>query len=118
MRISLLFLTVLLATAPFSAHAQSQPEMNATALADFEKADQQLNAVYQKVLAQMDDTGKQKLVAAQKAWLKFRDAQADFDADDARGGSMAPMLSSISAASTTRARTAQLQKWLDDQEGK
>ena len=36
-----------------------------------------------------DDIARQKLIAAQKAWIKYRDAQAELDADSERGGSLA-----------------------------
>jgi uncharacterized protein YecT (DUF1311 family) len=100
-------------------HAQSQGEMTGQAYADFAKADAELNAVYKKALHSMaDDTARQKLVDAQKAWTKFRDAQAEVDADEARGGSMQPMLRAISEMDTTNARITQLKKSLGDQEGK
>src|SRR5712692_1632579 len=39
-----------------------------------EKADQQLNDAYKKLLARLDDEGKTKLRASQRAWVGFRDA--------------------------------------------
>jgi uncharacterized protein YecT (DUF1311 family) len=100
-------------------HAQSQVEMTAQAWADFDKADKELNAVYQQVLKSMDDDiARRKLIAAQKAWLTFRDAQAEVDADQARGGSLENQLRAMSETETTNARIAGLKKYLADQEGK
>lgn len=103
-----------------SAQIQSQPELNAQALAEFEKADKELNEVYQKVLKQLsdDEITKQKFIAAQKAWIKFRDAEAELEADSERGGSMENMVRSNSETELTKARTAELKKYLADNQGK
>jgi uncharacterized protein YecT (DUF1311 family) len=92
-----------------SAVAQSQHEMNRQAEADFEKADSELNRVYKKVLSDLDADGQKKLKAAQRAWIAFRDAQAEFDADsEARGGSMYTMIYYGGLARLTRDRIKQL----------
>ena len=89
-------------------HAQSQQELNQHERAEFDKADAKLNQVYAKVQAKLDKEGKEKLKAAQRAWVAFRDAQADLDADIMRGGSAAPMLHAGSMAQSTSKRTAEL----------
>lgn len=74
-------------------HAQTQAAMNAQARAEFVKVDAELNRTYEALLAKLPDTGsKQKLKESQRAWLAFRDAEAAFAADQARGGSMAPTI--------------------------
>ena len=91
------------------AGAQSQHEMNRQAEADFEKADAELNRVYKKTLSDLDAEGQKKLKAAQRAWIAFRDTQAEFDADsEARGGSMYPMIYYGGLARLTRERIKQL----------
>ncbi len=93
--------------------------MTAQAEADFEKADKELNAVYQKVMKSAeDDVARKKLAAAQKAWIRFRDAQAEFDADEFRGGTMAPQIYAISETETTDERIASLKRTLADQQSK
>ena len=116
----LLFLVIVLTAGSIApSFAQSQNEMTQQAWAEFEKADKELNEVYQKVLKSMeDDIAKQKLIAAQKAWIKFRDAQAEVDADSERGGSLANQILAESETEMTKARTAQLKKYLADQTGK
>ena len=97
------------------AHAQSQPEMNATSLAEYQKADARLNVTYKKLLAKLDDEGKKKLVAAERAWVAYRDAQADFDADAAaRGGSMEPLQYNVISLELTEARINQLEKAFEE----
>src|SRR6266478_2114836 len=74
-------------------HAQTQAAMNAQARAEFVKADAELNKIYEALLAKLTDAeGKEKLKQSQRAWLAFRDAEAAFAADQARGGSMAPTI--------------------------
>ena len=74
------------------AFAQSQPELTAQSQADFDKADARLNKLYKETLAGLDAEGKKKLIASERAWLAYRDAEATFEADSKRGGSMAPMI--------------------------
>jgi uncharacterized protein YecT (DUF1311 family) len=97
-----------------SAHAQTQGQMNQEAAAEFKKADAQLNKIYPQVLAKLDAEGKEKLKAAQRAWVAFRDAQAELDADTARGGTMAPLLRATSLTQTTEDRITQLKAFLKD----
>ncbi len=109
----LLALLFLLAFPVAKSAAQSQHEMNATARADFEKADAELNRIYKKVVATLDAAGHEKLKTVQRAWVVWRDAEADFQADqEARGGSMEPMIVSGVAADLTRARIKQLRQML------
>ena len=59
--------------------AMTTPDMNECAAIDQKKADARLNQVYQRVLKSLEpDAGgaetKKKLVEAQRAWVKFRDA--------------------------------------------
>jgi uncharacterized protein YecT (DUF1311 family) len=98
-----------------AADGQSQSEMNRQADADFATADAGLNKAYQKLVAKMDAPGVAKLKAAQRAWIAFRDAQAELEADmEARGGSMAPMIYAGVRAGLTKARTKELEKLLKD----
>ena len=83
----------LIVAAPLTTRGQSQQEMNTEAAENFKKADKELNEVYAKVLANLDDEAKENLKKAQRAWVAWRDAEADFRADaEARGGSMWPLV--------------------------
>jgi uncharacterized protein YecT (DUF1311 family) len=96
---------------------QTQAEMNQQAAADFAKADAQLNKVYKQVQAGLDADGLAKLKVAQRAWLAFRDADADFQADAAaRGGTMAPCIYDGVRQQLTEARTAELRQLLQNHE--
>ena len=86
---------------------------------EFGKVDKELNAIYQKILTEY--TGDQefiaKLKAAQRAWLKFRDAEMEalFPLQE-KGysyGSIYPMCHSIWLANLTQDRITQLKKWTE-----
>jgi uncharacterized protein YecT (DUF1311 family) len=96
--------------------AQSQSEMNAQAARDAAKADRELNKVYKEVLASLDDEGAKLLKASQRAWIAFRDAEAAFAADEARGGSMAPLLYSGTVGRLIEQRTRMLKERLGTDE--
>lgn len=112
-----LALGLLLLGAPTAAPAQTQQEMNQQADADFRQADKELNAVYNKLIKKVPPEVKERLIDAQLAWIKFRDAEAKARAAEVEGGSMYPLLYSGSLASTTRQRTKELQEWLDSLQG-
>ncbi|MBC8128528.1 MAG: DUF1311 domain-containing protein [Gloeobacteraceae cyanobacterium ES-bin-144] len=95
------------------ADAQSQPQLNAEEYARFEKADANLNKVYGQLLAKLDAEGKAKLKVAQRAWVAFRDAQAEMDADIMRGGSAAALLQAGSLRTNTERRIADLKQLLN-----
>ncbi|MEO7933993.1 MAG: lysozyme inhibitor LprI family protein [Chthoniobacterales bacterium] len=109
----LLLILVLVVVTVASAFSQSQREMNLVAQRNFEKADTRLNKVYQKLLTQCDAEAREKLKTAQRAWVVFRDAEADYAADDeARGGSLASLIYSNTQTQLTQERTAHFQKLL------
>lgn len=54
--------------------------------AAYQAADARLNASYAQLLKLLDEEGRRKLRTAQKAWLAFRDANAEFAGDLNRGG--------------------------------
>jgi uncharacterized protein YecT (DUF1311 family) len=112
LRTILFLLTLLLPLA--QTHAQSQAEMNREAASSFQKADAQLNKVYAQVMTKLDEEGQAKLKAAQRAWLAFRDAQAELEADSMRGGTGATALRSESATATTLKRTESLKEFLKE----
>ena len=102
---------VLLMFTSLAAHGQSQAEMNREAAENFETADKALNEVYKKLVAKLDDESQAKLKTAQKAWIAFRDAEAEFEADmGARGGSMWPLIYHGRRAGLTKERTEVLEK--------
>src|SRR5205807_9903106 len=96
-------------------YAQTQAAMNAQARAEFVKVDAELNRTYEALLAKLPDAGsKQKLKESQRAWLAFRDAEAAFAADRARGGSAAPTIPYETMTELTQQRIKQLKSHLEE----
>ena len=78
--------------------------------AAFQKADRELNQAYQTTLAKIPAEGKDCLKKAQRAWLEFRDADANFCADFRRGGTGYGAALAAAKAGMTRARTNELRE--------
>ena len=96
-------------------HAQTQAGMNAQARAEFVQADPELNKTYEALLKRIPDAeGKEKLKQSQRAWLGFRDAEAAFASDQARGGSIAPTIRYETMTELTHQRIKQLKARLEE----
>lgn len=76
------------------------------------RAQEALDSAYAELMKQLDETGKAKLRAAQTAWLRFRRADSEFEADAARAGTLAPLIRVTVLADLTEARTVELKKSL------
>jgi uncharacterized protein YecT (DUF1311 family) len=105
----------------------TQLAMNMCAHRDFEKADAAMNAQWRVTMAAMKEADKhidrqsdqqpshaQTLLAAQRAWLTYRDQHCLGESYYARGGSMAPMLVSGCKTGMTEERTKQLQQLVEE----
>lgn len=104
-------------------NAQYQVEMNFCAGKDYDAADAALNAQYKLTVAALKARDKtidrsydtqpthyDTLLAAQRAWIAYRDQHCLSESFAARGGTMAPMLHSGCMARLTRERTAELKE--------
>jgi len=114
MKTTVLALCLTLAALASSALAQTQAEMNDEAAADFAKADKALNAAYKKLRTAQDESGREKLKAAQKAWIAYRDAEAEFEAAPNEGGSIYPLVYATVKTRITEARTKELTDVLEE----
>jgi uncharacterized protein YecT (DUF1311 family) len=66
----------------------------------------------------MDDAQAGKLlIAAERAWVAFRDAECEFDAADSIGGTIYPMIYSGCLERLTKARIEQFDRYLRCEEG-
>jgi uncharacterized protein YecT (DUF1311 family) len=99
----------------------NQPELSQCAADDYAASDKKLNDTWQALMSihKHEDKIPDQLKKAQKAWVAFRDAEVDaqFACDDKSGncwGSMEGMLRSQVLKELTDARTARLQKYIDD----
>ncbi|MBD0387838.1 MAG: lysozyme inhibitor LprI family protein [Nostoc sp. C3-bin3] len=91
---------------------QTQTAINQCANLSYQNADKKLNRVYQQLLSTLKTSRKQKLIAAQLAWIKFRDTNCEFERSKYDGGSIAPTIYSGCLEDTTKLRTQQLQEYL------
>ncbi|MBG1264088.1 lysozyme inhibitor LprI family protein [Nostoc commune] len=91
---------------------QTQSAINECTKLSYQNADKKLNQVYQQLLPTLETSRKQKLIAAQQAWLKFRDTNCEFERSRYEGGSIAPSIYSGCLENTTKLRTQQLQEYL------
>jgi uncharacterized protein YecT (DUF1311 family) len=87
---------------------QTHAQMNQTSMDLFQSSDKELNAMYAKLKQKLPAARRDKLIAAQRAWLAFRDAHAAFVASEAQGGSMYPTLLYSTRAALTQDRIRQL----------
>ncbi|MFZ1388921.1 MAG: lysozyme inhibitor LprI family protein [Thiolinea sp.] len=99
----------------------NQAELNQCSYDHYQAADKQLNTTWKKLMAKFKDdkTATAKLKTAQKAWLVFRDAEIEAmfacEAQDRTcWGSMEPMLRNGELTTLTQARTARLQKYIQE----
>src|SRR6185436_15073572 len=94
--------------------AQTQLEMNMCAGKAYKEADAELNRVYQKLVAMLDEGEKTQLKNVETSWLKYRDANCEFVADQFKGGTMRPMVAGFCLADMTKNRTAELKSQIED----
>ena len=92
--------------------------MNIEAYSEFNKADTQLNEVYQKILTEYktDTLFIENLKASQRVWIKFRDAELKmrFPAySDRIYGSIYPTCRAFYLLELTENRTETLKEWLN-----
>ena len=104
------------------ANAITQRDMTECAGREWQQADGELNRQWERTAANMrqrdavyDHSHEDRpgffdqLLAAQRAWLTFRDAHCATEGYLARGGTLEPMLVGQCKAELTRQRTRQLQ---------
>lgn len=94
--------------------AQTQADMNICWGNEYKKADATLNKTYQQLAAMLDDEQKTQLKNAENAWLKYRDANCEFVADQYKGGSIRPMIAALCLAGVTNNRNTELKNQIKD----
>jgi uncharacterized protein YecT (DUF1311 family) len=102
--------------------ARTQAELNECGSSDAKKADDELDRTYRQLLKKVarDPVALQKIRAAQKAWVAFRDAQiaALYPSENKQQyGTVFPMCADLDLADLTRQRTKMLQEMLNSVEG-
>ena len=92
---------------------QGTAEMSECNGIEFKKADDELNAVYGKLLKILDSEGKSRLKESQRAWLNYRDSNANFRADINRGGNWEPIRGTEAKTEMTMQRAKELKNELE-----
>ncbi len=114
---SLGFLTLptLAETEPNCKDPQTQVEMTMCAGRAAKSSDRELNQMYRQVRAKYKGTSQDdRLVTAQLAWMKFRDAECAVSAGRYEGGTMAPMAYAGCVDRLTQQRTKDLARYLEE----
>jgi uncharacterized protein YecT (DUF1311 family) len=93
-------------------NAQTQTVINQCARLSYQNADKKLNQAYQQLLPTLERYRKQRLIAAQQVWIKFRDTNCEFERSEYEGGSIAPTIYFGCLENATKLRTQQLQEYL------
>ena len=88
----------------------TQTDLNIAANQHFDVTDFMLNKAYQQLLGSLDNNRKQQLIKAQRAWLKFRDLNANLISSRYEGGSIRPLIHSQTLIEITNNRIAELTK--------
>lgn len=85
----------------------------------FKASDAELNRLYKEIERRLrDDRDTAKvLVAAQRAWIAFRDAECKFVASGVQGGSVYPTIYSNCLGEVTQSRVEDFKRFLKCQEG-
>lgn len=93
----------------------TQAEANACARHDYQKADAEMNAVYNRLMTELAGYGskdQQRLRRAQAWWFQYRDANCENEAAIYEGGSIRPAVYYSCLASVTRERAKRLEEFL------
>jgi len=127
MKLAIIFLILLVPVGAFTfgqgqkksepcADAQTQADMNICWGKEYKAADATLNQVYGQLMRKLDDADKTQLRQVEAAWLKYRDANCEFVADQYKGGSIRPMIEAMCLADSTRNRTTELRNQIKDRD--
>jgi len=95
--------------------AQTQAEINICAALKADEADEQLNQVYRQLRAKIKGSSQERrLINAQLAWIKFRDADCDYAKGRYEGGSIVPTIYASCLSRLTEQRTRELADYLEE----
>ncbi|MEL7689876.1 lysozyme inhibitor LprI family protein [Citromicrobium bathyomarinum] len=107
-------------------NAMTQTDMNICSFRSYKRADSELNAAWSRASEHAkemdrnaarydgDATAHSRLLAAQRAWLKFRDAHCLAEnGERENSGTIWPLLQNGCLEALTEARTAQLRQYVE-----
>lgn len=94
---------------------QTTVDMTICADREYQTADRKLNQIYQQLQAKLSRNQKQRMTNAQLAWIKFRDANCDYERGQFEGGTIANPTGISCLADMTKKRTKELENYLQMQ---
>jgi uncharacterized protein YecT (DUF1311 family) len=103
---------VQIAQQPNCKSPQTTLDQNLCSSQEFQAADRKLNQVYQQLQAKLNSTQKQRLIVAQRTWLKFRDESCNYEKGQFEGGSLAASTYVYCRARVTQERIKDLERYL------
>ena len=111
-------LIIVFGLASYGCFAQTQTEMNQEAWDSYSKVDSTLNKVYYQILDEYktDTIFIQNLKAAQRIWIKFRDAELAMkypERGPAYYGTIHPLCVAMYLEQLTQERIKTLKAWLE-----
>ncbi len=109
------FTKTYVAQQPNCKNPQTQTELNICSGLDYQRADKQLNLVYNQVRNLVSANHRSQLIIAQKAWISFRDVDCQFAQSAVAGGTMAPLITNSCRTDLTKKRVSELNSYLQNQ---
>lgn len=117
------FIVPVLLSAPFHAkasadtcfeRAKNQAQLTACASSALQMTDDELNSLYKKIKERLqgDDQAKKSLLAAQRKWIEFRDAECEFQTNRTQGASTNAMNMNNCLADLNSDRNIQFRTYL------
>ncbi len=116
MKILLLSLLVVSSFSAFAKDCSLEMSTNDTfqcEVENFNVEDARLNDNFKKLNAKLDSVAKKKLLAAQRAWIAYKEADCKYSADEMRGGSYEKVILMGCLAGKTKERADALQDGID-----
>ncbi len=104
------FFLILLLTNILFSQELTQTDLNIASKQHLDSADFMLNRAYKQLLNTLSKDRQQKLIKAQRAWIKFRDLNSAVISSVYEGGSIQPLIHAQAQIELTNNRTAELTK--------
>ena len=92
---------------------QTTLDMNMCSSQELKVADTKLNQLYQQLLPKINSKQQQRLTAAQRTWIKFRDETCDYEAGHFEGGTVAAPIYVSCKARVTQQRVKDFEGYLE-----
>ncbi|MEY4464265.1 MAG: hypothetical protein RLZZ81_1236 [Pseudomonadota bacterium] len=97
--------------------ALTQGDMNYCAGEEYKKVDKKLNQIYQEILKHISEEQVNLLKKSQNLWIKYRDAECEFQSSGVYGGSVYPMILLMCFTGKTEGRIKEFEAMLKCEEG-